>query len=125
MTLADTSVWIDHLRSPNEELILLLGGTTVLMHPMIVAEIALGSLKDRKQTLFILDRLPMIRVAQMGEVREMIERQTLYSKGIGLTDAHLLASCLLEPGTQLWTGDRRLQNAAASMGIATRPGWTQ
>jgi predicted nucleic acid-binding protein len=92
---------------------------------MIVAEIALGSLRDRRQTLFILDRLPMIRVAQMGEVREMIERQALYSKGIGLTDAHLLASCLLEPGTQLWTGDRRLQKAAASMEIATRPGWTQ
>ena len=28
---------------------------------------------------------------------------SLYSKGIGLTDAHLVASCLITPGTFLWT----------------------
>ena len=26
-----------------------------------------------------------------------------HSKGIGLTDAHLIASCLMTPETQLWT----------------------
>jgi hypothetical protein len=47
----------------------------------------------------------------------MIETQSLYSKGIGLTDAHLIASCLMTPGTQLWTRDAALKNVAGALGI--------
>ena len=47
----------------------------------------------------------------------MIEAHTLYSKGIGLTDAHLIASRLMTPGTQLWTRDSALKNVAADLGI--------
>jgi len=57
-------------------------------------------------------------VAQLSEVRHMIEAHTLYSKGIGLTDAHLIASCLLTPGTQLWTRDAAMEKAAKAVGIA-------
>ena len=35
----------------------------------------------------------------------MIEARQLYAKGIGLTDAHLVASCLIAPGTMIWTSD--------------------
>ncbi len=55
----------------------------------------------------------------MSEVRHMIEANALYSKGIGFVDAHLLASCLLTPGTQLWTHDAALQKAAKALGIST------
>jgi len=47
----------------------------------------------------------------------MIEAHALYSKGIGLTDAHLIASCLLTPGTQLWTRDAALGKVASALGI--------
>jgi predicted nucleic acid-binding protein len=47
----------------------------------------------------------------------MIEVHSLYSKGIGLTDAHLIASCLITPGTQLWTRDIRLGSVARALGI--------
>ena len=40
-------------------------------------------------------------MAKLSEVRHMIEARALYAKGIGLVDAHLLASCLMTPGTQL------------------------
>jgi len=89
------------------------------MHPCVVAEIALGSLKNRRQKLGAMDSLRKVRVAQMNEVRRMIEAHSLYSKGIGLTDAHLIASCLLTPGTQLWTHDAALQKAAKALGIST------
>jgi len=117
MILADTSVWVDHLRSSNPEMRRCLSTAQIAMHPFIVAEIALGSLHNRRKRLDDLEALIEVRVAQLNEVRHMIEVHTLYSKGIGLTDAHLIASCLLTPGTQLWTRDKPLQKVARDLGV--------
>ena len=46
-----------------------------------------------------------------------IEAHSLYSKGIGLTDAHMIAACLLTPGTQLWTRDAAMEKVAKALGI--------
>ena len=117
MILVDTSVWIDHLRAGNKDLRNLLNQRQVVIHPFIVAELALGSLKQRAQTLALLDLLPQVRVAQLSEVRRMIEFRRLYSLGIGLTDAHLIASAFIDAPTLLWTNDRRLRKAAERLGI--------
>jgi predicted nucleic acid-binding protein len=117
MILADTSIWVDHLRNRNPEMERLLGGGQIVMHPFIVAEISLGSLHNRQKRLNDLEALLEVNVATLNEVRHMIESRSLYSKGIGLTDAHLLASCLMTPGTQLWTRDNALKSVAASLGI--------
>jgi predicted nucleic acid-binding protein len=119
--LADTSVWINHFRSPHPELRNLLIRKQIVMHPFVVAELALGSLRRRVNTLLDLDLLPRVKVAQMSEVRHMIEANTIFSKGIGLVDAYLLASCLLTPGTQLWTRDVALQKTAKSVGVLFDP----
>jgi predicted nucleic acid-binding protein len=118
MILADTSVWVDHLRGVNPEMEQRLAGGQIAMHPFIVTEIALGSLHNRRKMLADLEALLEVRVAQLSEVRHMIEAHKLYSKGIGLTDAHLIASCLLTPGTQLWTWDGDLKKVAKTLGIA-------
>jgi predicted nucleic acid-binding protein len=115
--LADTSIWIDHLRNRNPELERYLSRGQVLMHPFILAEISLGSLRNRQSTLRDLESLLQTRVAELNEVRHMIEAHALYSKGIGLTDAHLIAACLITPGTQLWTRDVAMKKVAASLGI--------
>jgi predicted nucleic acid-binding protein len=125
MILADTSIWIDHLRARDPEILRQLEAKNIVTHPHIIAELALGSLRDRAETLEVLDSLPQIRVAEIGEVREMIEIRSLYSQGIGLTDAHLLASCLLDPSAHLWTGDKRLAKAAESLGIPAKLRWKQ
>jgi predicted nucleic acid-binding protein len=117
MILADTSIWIDHLRSSNPEMQQRLSTGQIAMHPFIVAEIALGSLRNRRKRLDDLEALLEVRVAQLYEVRQMIEVRALYSKGIGLTDAHLIASCLMTPGTQLWTRDVPLQKVARDLGV--------
>jgi predicted nucleic acid-binding protein len=116
--LADTSVWIDHLRAGNPRMQRLLDSEEIIMHPMIVAELGLGSLRQRAKTLAELDGLLEVKVAQLSEVRPMIEVHRLYTKGIGLTDAHLVASCLITPGTQLWTRDTALKGVAKTVGIA-------
>ena len=117
MILADTSIWVDHLRGRNPEMERLLGGGQIVMHPFIVAEISLGSLHNRQKRLNDLEALLEVTVATLSEVRHMIESHSLYSKGIGLTGAHLIASCLITPGTQLWTRDGAMKRVAAALGI--------
>lgn len=90
----------------------------VLAHPLVTAELALGSFRNRRQTLAYLDLMPQAGVATTFEVRQMIEAHSLHARGIGLVDAHLIASTLLTPSTQLWTLDKRLQSVAQSLGIA-------
>jgi len=116
--LADTSIWVDYLRGKNPEMGKRLLAGEIAMHPFIVAEIALGSLHDRRRELNDLESLLQVAVAKLSEVRHMIEAHALYAKGIGLTDAHLIASCLMTPGTQLWTRDSALEKTARGLGIA-------
>jgi predicted nucleic acid-binding protein len=117
LILADTSIWVDHLRSGNDEMRKHLGEGRIVIHPFIIAELALGSLRKRTKTLALLDLLPQVPVAQMSEVRLLVETRRLYSLGIGLTDAHLIASVFLNSPTLLWTKDKRLRKAAEVLGI--------
>jgi predicted nucleic acid-binding protein len=117
LILADTSVWIDHLRSGSKDMRRHLDQGQIVIHPFIIAELALGSLKDRTKTLALLDLLPHVRVARLNELRLTIEARRLYNLGIGLTDAHLIASVLIDSPTLLWTRDKRLRQAAENLGI--------
>lgn len=117
MILADTSIWIDHLRSRNQEMRRHLEQGQIVIHPFIIAELALGSLKDRAKALALLDLLPQVRVARASELRSMIEARRLYNLGIGLTDAHLIASVFIDTPTLLWTRDKRLRKVAEGLGI--------
>jgi predicted nucleic acid-binding protein len=124
LILADTSIWIDYFRSGNrsgnKELRERLNQGQIAIHPSIIAELALGTLRDRSKTLALLDLLPQVRVAQLSEVRGMIEARQLYGLGIGLIDAELIASVFINPSTVLWTRDKRLRKAAEGLGIYAR-----
>ncbi len=89
----------------------------IAIHPFVVAELALGSLKERTRTLALLDLLPQLPVATIKEVRSMIEARRLHGLGIGLIDAHLIASLFLDPTTLLWTRDKPLRKVALELGI--------
>jgi predicted nucleic acid-binding protein len=117
MILADTSIWVDHFRSGDDELQKRLMNQSILMHPFIVAELALGSLPQRTTILAYLEQLPSARVARLDEVRQMVEARALYSRGIGLVDAHLIASVFITPYTTIWTRDKRLSDVAGALGI--------
>ena len=68
----------------------------------------------------LLDGLPSLPVAREDEVRLLIERRRLFGRGIGFVDVSLLASCLLVPGTFIWTRDRKLEAVASEVGVAFR-----
>jgi predicted nucleic acid-binding protein len=117
LILADTSIWIDHLRSENREMRKHLQQGNIVIHPFIIAELALGSLQQRTKTLALLDFLPQVRMPNLAEVRLMIEARRLYSMGIGLIDAHLIASVFVNTPVVLWTRDKPLRKVAEDLGI--------
>lgn len=117
MILADSSIWVDHFRRSDTLLRSLIAGGRMVMHPYVAAELALGPLSQRHEKLALLDILLTVNVAETAEVRRLMEAHSLYSRGIGFVDAHLIASCLLTPGTKLWTWDGRLADAAKSAGV--------
>jgi predicted nucleic acid-binding protein len=117
MILADTSVWVAHLRMGSERLRSLLHTEQVLCHPMIVGELACGNLHNRQEILSALMALPEAHVAEHGEVLRFLETRRLYSRGLGWVDVSLLASALLTRCT-LWTLDKPLRRAATVLGIS-------
>jgi predicted nucleic acid-binding protein len=117
LILADTSIWIDHLRFEDEEMRDHLHRGDIVIHPFVIAELALGSLPRRTKTLELLDLLPQVRMPHLSEVRVMIEARRLYSMGIGLIDAHLIASVFVNSATLLWTRDKPLRKVAEGLGI--------
>lgn len=117
MILVDTSIWIAHLRQAERKLVDLLEAGSVLSHPFVIGEMALGSLKQRKAVLDALSGLPQAVAASDEEVRGLIEGADLPGTGIGYVDAHLLASARLS-AAGLWTLDRRLAVVAQRLGVA-------
>jgi predicted nucleic acid-binding protein len=118
MILVDTSIWIDHLRTRDEQLTQLLEAGQVLAHPFVIGELALGHLRNRDAVLGALQDMPQAAVATEPEVLLFIGENGLFGLGIGYIDAHLLAAVLLTPGSLLWTRDKRLLAASAQLGIA-------
>ncbi len=118
MIVVDSSIWIDHIHSEEPNLAPLLLREHALMHPHVLGEVALGSIKMREQVLHRFMLLPVPNVAKDGYVLHLIEHWKLWATGIGYTDAHLLASALLTPGGRLWTRDKRLFAQAERLGIA-------
>jgi len=119
MILVDTSVWIDHLKTGDDNLARLLEAGRVLMHPFVLGELALGSLRNRQTILELLGQLPRAEMATDQEVLSLVEAETLHGTGIGLIDAHLLASARLTAGSFLWTRDKRLERLAARLRVST------
>lgn len=120
--LIDTNIWIGHFRVENKDVSTLLDSGRVVMHPFIVAELALGGLRDRMTTLASLEQLPKLPVAEPYEVRQLIEIRKLYKEGIGLVDAHLIASLILaQSPTGLWTDDDGLARVAEKLGFLVKP----
>jgi predicted nucleic acid-binding protein len=118
MVLADTSIWIDHFRRGDRQLIQFLDRGDVVMHPFVIGELALGSVSKSARTIDDLHELPKAAVANTDEILKFIADRKLSGSGIGYVDAHLLAAAALAPETFVWTRDRRLQAVARSLSLA-------
>lgn len=112
MILVDTSVWVDHLRRGDGELERLLDAGEVLVHSLVIGELACGTLRNRARLLGDLMQLPFAPRATDDEALLFLERRQLMGRGLGFIDVHLLASLALSGGARLLTRDWRLAEAA-------------
>jgi len=118
LVLADTSVWIAHFRLAKPLLQSLLAADQILCHPLIVIELACGTLPaPRARTLEALKTLHQAVIATSDETLSLIENKRCHDAGCGATDLALLASALLTPDTRLWTMDKDLLVLAAPLGV--------
>lgn len=120
MVLADTSVWVDHLRGTNPRLEYLLERGEVVCHPLVIGELACGNLSRREEILALLRSLPGAVVAEHEEAMRFLEADRLMGLGLVFVDIHLLASSRLTQAP-LWTLDRNLERVAARLGAGFSP----
>lgn len=116
MILADTCVWIDHIRKENQSFSHALSNGSILAHEYVIGELSTGNLSNRAEQLGTYLLMQRATTASFDEVFQMIEQHRLWGKGLGWTDAHLLASARLD-AVALWTFDHALIAAARVMGI--------
>jgi predicted nucleic acid-binding protein len=88
----------------------------VVTHDFVIGELACGNLKDRDQTLTLLQDLPRLGTAQNSEVLHLLYSHRLCGSGLGWIDLHLLAAAKLH-NCPLLTHDQRLSAAAKKLRI--------
>lgn len=116
MILADTSVWIDHLRKTDLDFAEQLNEGQIVMHPAIMGEILLGSLSNRSAIETALSEMPQALIASDKEVMFFINTAKVFGRGIGWVDTHLLVSARLT-GVKLMTRDKKLAEVARELGL--------
>ena len=114
--LIDTSIWINHIRKRDAVLDSLLFEGLALIHPFVIGELALGQFKNRENVLDHLQRMPKAIDVSDTELLHFIDRLKLFGTGIGLVDAHLLASAKIMQA-QFWSADIRAVAQARRLGI--------
>lgn len=120
MVLVDTSVWIDHFRKGNHQLVYSLNEGDVVIHPFIIGELACGDMKNRTQILTLLHDLPQSVFVNHEEILLFIENKKLLGKSLGYIDVCILASTILSDLT-LWTLDKKLNTVAALLNVNYTP----
>ncbi len=117
MVLVDTSIWVSHFRDGNPHLKDLLLNGHAVCHSFIIGELACGNLQNREEILSLLQALPSAMAAEHEEVLQLIDTFQLMGIGLGYVDVHLLSSALLSE-TPIWTGDRKLKEAARKLNVS-------
>lgn len=116
LVIVDTNVWIHHLRKTNERLVSLLEEDRVAAHPMIIAELYLGQLREKEQLVHFLSFLPNCSVLSGKEIFFLISKNDLAGTGLGYVDAHLVGSALTD-NCYIWTFDKALRRESQRLGL--------
>jgi predicted nucleic acid-binding protein len=116
-------VWVHFFagREPfKSEAIRLLRNRQAAAHELVHGEVLIGDTGVREEFLADYEQLPFVRTVPHGEVVGLVLVRRLNGRGVGWTDAHLLASALAAH-MRLWTADSRLAAIADECGIGYRP----
>jgi predicted nucleic acid-binding protein len=114
--LVDTAVWIDHLHAVEPHLVELLGNDDAGCHPLVIEELALGSITQRDVVLDMLANLYQFPVLTHDEVLQIVDQRRLWGRRLSPADANLVGSASLVGGARLWTRDKRLKAVCQEIG---------
>lgn len=122
MILVDTSVWIEFLKKTDPDIDLRLSmyieNGQVGALSLVFGELLQG-VRDEREEKLILElwkHLPKIDESQLFiEAGKLSYRHKLFSKGVGLIDACILAAALRD-GHEIWTLDKKLLLAFSTIG---------
>jgi predicted nucleic acid-binding protein len=116
--LADTSVWVAHLRQRegHTELIRALEDDAVTTHPFVEGELLLAG----ADTALLLGGVPTLPLSDHNEVKAMLRDLPVPVRGVGWVDVHLLHAALVA-GQRLLTRDRALGALFAAITSGRRP----
>lgn len=117
MILVDTDVWSRHFRENDPGVVGLLDEGTVVTHPWVVGELALGP-GLRLDVLADLRALPALPVIGHEEQMAFIELHAL--RGVGWVDCQLLLVAM-RSRARLWTLDAGLRAQAERFEVAFEP----
>jgi predicted nucleic acid-binding protein len=88
---------------------------------LVDSSIWIDHLRQRAHFLAQLQALPQAAVSTHDEALAFVERHSLFGRGVGWADVHLLCATMLEAPAHLWTRDKRLASAAADLGCLHQP----
>ena len=88
-----------------------------MCHPYVIAELACGDLKNRKDILALLQALPVAPVITQDEFMHFLQVHKLSGKGLGFVDVHILASARLSR-VPIWTEDAKLKDCARHLTLS-------
>lgn len=80
----------------------------VRTHPVVIGELARGTLQNRNERLALLLEWPSAHVATDAVALSFSARYGLIGRGIGYLDVYPLAATALADPAQQWTRDKRL-----------------
>lgn len=118
--LVDTSVWIDHFHRADARLQARLQAGQVWTHTVVIGELATGRLKHRADVLRHLQKLPRADEIDLAEGLHLLDAHGLMGRGLFWSDVQLLAAARID-GLSLWTHDRALAGAAATLELGCAP----
>lgn len=118
MIIPDTSVWITHLSSADQDLVELMQKEIMIMHGFVLLELACGNFKNRNRILGDLKQIPFIDPVGSIEMSNFLEKHSLYGLGLGLVDINILATCK-KNNLYVYTYDFALKRQAQRLGLSS------
>lgn len=102
-------------------MLFLLNQRRIWRHPVVMGEIAVGSIDSRDKVLRSMIAIFEAKIARHSYVLAMINEKRLYGRGVGYNDCQLIASAIITDDTTLWTRDKRMSAVIRELGIAYTP----
>ena len=114
--LADSTVWAVHLRGDDPSFAHELRAGRVLMHPVVLAELATLNLHNRADVLHLMQALPAAAEVSQEDVLDALADDSSPLRGLGLSDVQVLRAAQ-QAGARFWSRDPAVATAADRLGL--------